>query len=93
MLVEDIIHKNQVGFMKGWYIGENLLSLNSIIRYINEKNADAVLISFDFEKAFDMVEWRAVQGGLTYFDFGYYIKDILLVIYEDSSVYVCVCAE
>ena len=51
-----IINTSQTGFMKGCNIGENILKLESLINYCESTKTSAVMISFDFYKAFDSVE-------------------------------------
>ena len=48
-----IIHHDQTAFLKGRYIGENLLDLITIIEHCNQKGVDGLLVAVDFEKAFD----------------------------------------
>ena len=70
VVLGSIIHKDQSGFLKGRYIGENLMELLSMIEYCNKEEIDAIIISFDFEKAFDRVEWRILDQVLKFFNFG-----------------------
>ena len=51
--LDDIIHEDQSGFLQGRFIGDNIISLTSIINHVNTTKQAALLISFDFEKAFD----------------------------------------
>ena len=81
--LEEIIHEDQVGFLKGWYIGENLSSLNTALQCINMHNKEAILVSFDFEKAFD-TGMGVEQAGLSHFDFGEYMEICVDTIYQDS---------
>ncbi len=43
-------------FLKGRYIGENILRLTRLMDYLDETNEPALLLSVDFEKAFDCLE-------------------------------------
>ena len=56
--------------MRGRYIGENLLQLTSLIEYCKNNMINAVVISFDFEKAFDKIEWNVLDRILQFFHFG-----------------------
>ena len=44
--------------MKNRYIGKNILDLLSTIEYAQKQDIKAMVISYNFEKAFDHVEWN-----------------------------------
>ena len=69
-VLNEIIHPDQTGFIKGRYIGENLLDLTSTIEYCNQNNIEGIIVSFDFEKAFDRVESNVLNKVLEFFNFG-----------------------
>ncbi len=68
--LQKLIHSDQTGFMKNRFIGENIRKILDIVEYTEQEDIPALLISVDFEKCFDRVEWSAVQGALKYFNFG-----------------------
>ena len=47
--------------MKKRYISENLMELLSTIELCNGKDLAGLIVSFDFEKAFDHVEWDSLN--------------------------------
>ena len=51
-VLPDIIHESQTGFMKGCNIGMNTLKMLALMEYCDKMNQSAVVISFDFRKAF-----------------------------------------
>jgi uncharacterized protein YbcI len=53
-----IINKNQSGFIKGRYIGDNIRSLLEVIDLAEEENRSCIVLSIDFEKAFDTISWK-----------------------------------
>ena len=63
-VLNELIHPDQTGFLKGRYIGENLLELVSIIEWCEKDRVSALIVSFDFEKAFDKVEWNVLNKVL-----------------------------
>ena len=67
---DTLINKDQSGFMKGLYMGKNLLDLVSIIEYCNKLEIEAIIVSFDFEKAFDKVEWNILNHLLEFYNIG-----------------------
>ena len=53
-----IINKSQSGFIKGRYIGDNIRSLLEVIDLAEEENLSCIVLSIDFEKAFDTISWK-----------------------------------
>jgi len=68
-LLPKIINSDQTGFVPGRYIGCNIQRIQSLIERCEEESINGVLLSIDFEKAFDSVEWKFVYKALKYFNF------------------------
>ena len=84
-VVQKIIHNDQTGFISGRYIGENLVKILSIIEHCEENDIPALLISIDFEKAYDCVEWSAVDYALKFFNFGDTISKWVHILYNGAN--------
>ena len=69
-----LINEDQSGFIKGRYIGKNITSLLDILHYTEANDIPALLISIDFEKAFDKLEWNFIRTSLDFFSFPENIK-------------------
>ena len=65
--LHKVIHPDQTGFLQGRFIGENIRKILDLIEYTENENIPALLISVDFEKCFDRIEWQAVKGALNFF--------------------------
>ena len=65
-----LIHTDQSGFQKGRSTHDNLMDLLSVMDYAEYNNLPLLLISFDFEKAFDKVAWNYIDLVLKKFGFG-----------------------
>ena len=52
-------------------IGESVHFINDIPEYIDENETEAILLSADFEKAFDSVEHPFIISNLRAFGFGH----------------------
>ena len=63
-VAQELIHTDQSGFLKGRLIHENLLDLASIIDYTEDRQIPGMIISFDFKKAFDTINWDYLDSFL-----------------------------
>ena len=64
--LDIIIHSDQKGFMKGRRISSNIRKIFDLMKYTEENNLNAVILSLDFLKCFDYVEHSALIGALNY---------------------------
>ena len=69
-VIHKIINRDQTGYIKGRYIGENIRSIKDVITYLNVKNQAGILCLIDFEKALDTVKWNFIKKALKAFNFG-----------------------
>ena len=82
-VLPQIIHTDQVGFIKGRSMFNNLLDLLSIIEYCNIKNIEALLMSFDIEKAFDKAEHEVLYKIMEKFNFGNNFISYMKALYKN----------
>ena len=80
----NIIHSSQTGFMKGRIISENTLKLINLTDHCKKHNIAALLLSVDFEKAFDSIEWDASRLVMQKFNFGLVFIDAVMALYNDK---------
>ena len=73
-ILDTLISKDQTGFIKGRYIGENTRLLYDIMKYTEDNNIPGLLMTIDFEKAFDTLEFDFIEKTLDYFNFGTTLK-------------------
>ena len=78
----EIIHNDQTGFMKGRNAGEGIIKIHEIMENCDRKEKDGIIISFDFEKAFDNVEWTAIFAVLAKFGFGNKYIEMVKILYN-----------
>ena len=52
-VLPEIIHPNQLGYVKGRFIGEAARSILDVMDYTKKENIPGILLFIDFEKAFD----------------------------------------
>ena len=56
-VLPDIIHHNETDFVGDRYIGETVRSIFDIVDCAVKENVPGLMISIDFQKAFDSLEW------------------------------------
>ncbi|RUA07179.1 MAG: hypothetical protein DSY43_00385 [Gammaproteobacteria bacterium] len=65
-----IIHHNQHAFVHGRTIFDAVRTIDDVLDYTKTKHIDALLVTIDFEKAFDSVNWDFLNKTLREFNFG-----------------------
>ena len=84
-LLPNLINKDQVGYVQGRNILENIRTLQDIVTYTKEQNMPGMLICIDFEKAFDSVEWNFLDAMLRKYNFGSSFRKWVTTIYSNIS--------
>ena len=72
MMIEvmaDLIHPNQLAYIKKRFIGEGIKLIDGIIEYIKENKLKGYMLAVDFLKAFDSYEWEFWERVLRVFGF------------------------
>ena len=62
--LDKLVHPDQTGFIRGRYIGENIRLINDVMEDTKKQNSTGILISVDFQKAFDSLEWSSILSAL-----------------------------
>ena len=76
-----LVHPDQTGFIR--YIGENVRLISDIMEQTQANNTPGILISVDFKKAFDSLEWPCIQSALKKFNFGDSLRKWVEIFYMD----------
>ncbi len=87
--LEKLINRDQSGFLRGRFIGENIRLILDTLDFAEDEDIPALLISIDYEKCFDRLEWSAVSGALRYFNFGENFINWVKVLYNDIESCTC----
>jgi hypothetical protein len=84
-ILPTIIHEDQTGYLPGRFIGCNIRQIEDIIFYTNLHNIPGILLTIDFEKAFDSIKWEFVDKSLEAFNFGPNLRRQVKILYTDIS--------
>ncbi len=83
IVISNIVSQDQVGYIKGRYIGDNIRTLLDVLDITKNKIDPGLLVMIDFQKAFDTLSWEFLYKTLHYFNFGpTFIKYIRLLYTE-----------
>ena len=70
LTLDKLINGDQKGFISGRLIGENVRLMYDILFETKNQDIPGMILSIDFEKAFDTVSWKFIKRVLQYFNFG-----------------------
>ena len=85
-ILDTIIHKDQMGFMPGRNISYNLQKTLDTITYVQKRKIDVILISLDFEKAFNRLEYKSLYGALKAFGIPQEYIDNIELLFTDFKL-------
>ena len=85
MVLPQLIHTDQTGFMKNRFIGQNIRLLSDLLEQTELENTPGILLQLDFRKAFDTIEWPMIQQDPTIFNFGASVKRWIETFYCNAK--------
>ena len=77
---------DQKGFIKGRKITANIRKMLDIMKVMEDTETDAVVLNLDFSKAFDCIDFSAITGSMSYFDYPQYLIDWTRILYNEFQV-------
>ena len=83
-MLEDIISQDQRGFMPNRRICVNIRKMLDVIE--RSQNMEAVIISCDFQKAFDRIAFKSLIGAMNFFKFPKILVEWTNIIYTKFTV-------
>ena len=85
-VLSTIIHQSQSGFVKGRSMVDHIRLIDDFINLSNTFNTPGMVVSLDFQKAFDSVEKSTILASLRKFNFGdYFLKLVKTLINNAES--------
>ena len=83
--LQDVIHENQKRFIAGRFIGENIRLIYDVLFETKQQNIPDLILSIDFEKAFNTISWKCIFKTLDYFNFRESIKKWIHIIQKGAE--------
>ncbi len=83
LVLSYIINDDQSGYLNGRYIGQNIRILEDISLFTKENQLPGILLSIDFEKAFDSLNWNFLYQTLAHLNFGDNLIGYVKTIYNN----------
>ena len=84
-VMPKLIHTDQVGFTAGRSASDNILDLLAITDWAEHSKIPSLVISFDFEKAFDKLDWQFLDNALEFFNFGENFRRMVKLAHRGSE--------
>ena len=84
-VISDLVNNDQVGYIKGRYIGENVRIIEDMMIYTSKNKISGFMVLIDYEKAFDMIEWDFLFKTLCAFNFGSFFIKLIRLLYNKIS--------
>ena len=86
-VLSSIIHPDQKGFVAGRYIGEAVRTTYDIMQYAKANNLPGLLLTVDFEKAYDSISFNYISKVLSFLNFSDdIIKWVKILLYNFNAV-------
>jgi hypothetical protein len=82
-ILPSIIDTDQCGYIQGCYIGQNIHILEDVTFFTSKENIPGILLSIDFEKAFDSLNWHFLFKSLENFNFCENFINYLKIMYHN----------
>ncbi len=79
----SIINTDQSGYLEGIFIGQNIRLREDISFFTKFENKPGIILSIDFEKVFDSVNWHFFTKILTNFKFGSKLISYIKTVYNN----------
>ncbi len=82
-VLPSIINTDQSGYLEGRFIGQNIRLQEEISFFTKFENKPGIILSIDFEKVFDSVNWHFLTKTLTNFKFGSKFISYIKTVYNN----------
>ena len=84
--LDSIINIDQKGFLANRRISINIRRIFDILVFADEHQVECLIMSLDFEKCFDKIDFSAIYGSMEFFEFAPYLVEWTKILYNGFSV-------
>ena len=70
LVLPNVISESQTSFLKCRFIGETTRIIYDVLDYCKTNNLPGLLLTIDFEKTIDTIDWDFIDKTLQSFNFG-----------------------
>ena len=84
--LEQLINEDQCGFLPNRRIVANIRKILDIIS--ESKDSENIILTCDYMKCFDMVEWTAIENSMEFFGFSKMLRKWVKILYQGFSLQV-----
>ena len=91
--LQDLIRPNQVGFVRGRCIIDNIVLVNEAMDWAERSNQEIAIVLLDFDKAYDRIDWQFLEHTLLRMGFTEQWVGWVLALYSSASAAVKVNGE
>ncbi len=81
LVINSIVNQDQTAYIKNRYMGNNIRLIEDIIEHYDKVQAEGLLLTIDFQKAFDSLQWNFMFKTLDFFNFGPSFKQWIKTLY------------
>jgi hypothetical protein len=89
-VLSSVVHRDQTGFLKNRYIGENITLFLGTQEYLSRNSKRGYAVLADWEKAYDHIDRSFIEQSLCAFGFGPQFCKWFRLLHKDSTAQVIV---
>ena len=82
-ILPKIVHEDQSGFIMQRSMSDNIMELTSLVQWCNNQEIEALLVSYDFAKAFDHAEYNILFDIMRSFNIGEKYIQMVRNLYQE----------
>ena len=83
--IGHLIHEDQVGYIKGRFIGESIRTINDLMVLAENEHLSGFITLIDFEKVFGSIEWPFLFKCLKVFNLGDNFISWIRILYTNTK--------
>ena len=84
-VIDTLASEDQKGFLKQRRIATNIRRVLDLLKHADDEKIEAIILSIDFIKCFDLISHEAVFKTLEFFNFGSAFIDMVRITYRGCT--------